>query len=84
MSKPLNISIEGLSQEAVDMLDCLYNCETQGELADFKACLNERELKLSETCEELLVLAVRDSMLENMTDFTGSEAEEVINKVKFR
>jgi hypothetical protein len=80
--RDLKINIEGLTAEAVEMLDVLYSIDTEGELESFKACLDERELELAKTCEQLLVLAVQDALFEDFKNFEGTEVEEVINRIR--
>ena len=78
----LKINIDGLTQEAVDMLNVLYSIETEEELDNFRACLDKKEMALCRTCEHLLVLAVQDALFEDFKDFEGTEAEEVINRIR--
>jgi hypothetical protein len=78
----LKINIDGLSSEAVEMLDVLFSIDTEEHLKHFKELLDAEQLALCQTCEQLLILAVQDALFEDFKDFEGSEAEEVINRIR--
>jgi hypothetical protein len=81
-SEELNIRITGLTQEAVDMLDLFWSCNTQQDLARATRHFDRRQRTLAETLHKLIILAIEDSLLEDCTDFSNSEARQVIDRIK--
>lgn len=84
MSEPneLNIRINGLTQEAVDMLDIFWACNTQEELDNATRHFDQRQQILAKSLQELIILAVEDSLLEDCVDFSNSEARQVIDRIR--
>lgn len=78
----MRIEIPNLPQHVSDMLDIMWQCETQQELLEFRGCLSAEEYQLSETCELLMVQAIMDSLVEDEKDFSTYEVAEVL--VRYR
>lgn len=78
----MNIKIEHLTPEAYEMLEIMWSMQNYDDLTEFRKNLDADELKLSKTCEQLILQAVVDSLLEDTTDFSDMDVSEVLAKYR--
>jgi len=76
------LSITGLTQEQVDMLDIIWSFDTKEEYDSWFELLDDNEASMCFGLMELLTLAIIDEALESKKLDPYKEANQVINQIK--
>ena len=77
MNDPFDISIPGLNEKQMYLLDCIWACRTQEEFVEWFAMLPEQDRDQVQSLQHMVLLAYIDNMAERSALL---EAQQVLSK----